>query len=145
MTIAAVLEALAQLATDALTPSVPGAVVRQQRPQDGEDLVCLHVLRLAPSETTVNRPLPDRRAAPTPALTAQVDVLLSFHGHQGPTMAAAVLTALHQRPVLIPDGQPVQVQLQPLTLTDLSAIWAMLDQPHSPCLLYRLGPVPLSQ
>lgn len=125
-----------------LANAVPGAQLRQQRPQDAESLAYIYLLGLPPTAAThhLTAPRPGPRNQPIPAATFTAEVLFSFHGTQAPQLLESVLTTLHQQPVVQVGDQPVPVRLQPTSWADLCAIWTMLGEPHSPCLVYHVGP-----
>lgn len=141
-TITSILDVLAASVTPALANAVPGAELRQQRPQDAESLACLYLLGLSPTAAThhLTAPRPGPGSQPAPVATFTAEVLFSFHGTQAPQLLESVLTTLHQQPVVQVGDQPVPVRLQPTSWADLCAIWTMLGVPHSPCLVYHVGP-----
>ena len=141
-TITSTLDALAASVTPARGIAGPGVELRQQRPADAESLACLYLLQLSPTTTAHN--LPPRRPGTgiqsVPAATFTADVLFSFHGTQAPQMLESVLTTLHRQGFAQVDDQLVPLRWMPTSWADLSAIWTMLSQPHSPCLVYQVGP-----
>ena len=144
-TITSTLDALAASVRPALSIAVPGAELRQQRPQDAEALACLYLLQLSPVATSHNVPprRPDAGIPPAPPATFTADVLFSFHGAEALLMLESVLAILHHQPFLQLDDQRVPVRLQPTSWPDLCTVWTMLRQPHSPCLVYQVGPFDL--